>query len=53
MGDMRYSYKISVENLQGGDHSEDLGVDGRIILNNVSYGNRVERCGMDARGSGQ
>jgi hypothetical protein len=32
MGERRNSYKILVENLKGRDHSEDTGVDGRIIL---------------------
>jgi len=32
MGEMRNTYKISSENLKGRDHSEDLGVDRRIIL---------------------
>jgi hypothetical protein len=30
MGDMKNSYKILVRNLKGGDHLEDLGLDGRI-----------------------
>jgi len=30
--DERSAYKISVGNLKGGDHSGDLGVDGKIIL---------------------
>jgi len=32
MGEMRNSYKIFVENLRGRDHSEDLGIGGRVIL---------------------
>jgi hypothetical protein len=32
MGEMRNAYKIWSENLKGRDHEEDLGVDGRIIL---------------------
>jgi hypothetical protein len=32
MGELRSAYKILVENLKGRDHSEDLGIDGRIIL---------------------
>jgi hypothetical protein len=32
MGEMRNAYTILVENLKGRDHSEDLGVDGKIIL---------------------
>jgi hypothetical protein len=34
------------------DHSEDLSVDARIILNG-SRGNRVGRCGLNAHDSGQ
>jgi hypothetical protein len=33
MGEMRNAYKIFVGNLEGRDHEEDLGVDGRRILN--------------------
>jgi hypothetical protein len=32
MGDMRNAYKILVGNLRGRDHSEELGVAERIIL---------------------
>jgi hypothetical protein len=32
MGEMRNAYNILVGNLKGGDHAEDLSVDGRIIL---------------------
>jgi hypothetical protein len=32
MHEMRNAYKIWLENLKGEDHSEDLGVDRRIIL---------------------
>jgi hypothetical protein len=32
VGKMRNSYKILVGNLKERDHSEDLSVDGRIIL---------------------
>jgi hypothetical protein len=32
MGEMRNAYSIWLENLKGIDHSEDLGIDGRIIL---------------------
>jgi hypothetical protein len=32
MVEMRNGYKILVGKLKGRDHSEDLGVDGRIIL---------------------
>jgi hypothetical protein len=33
MGEMRNTYTILDKNLIGGEHSEDIGVDGRIILN--------------------
>jgi hypothetical protein len=33
MGQMRNAYKILVEIVKGRGHSEDLGIDGRIILN--------------------
>jgi hypothetical protein len=32
MGEMRNAYKIWPENLKRGDHLEDLGIDGRMIL---------------------
>jgi hypothetical protein len=32
MGEMRNAYKILVKKPEGKDHSEDLGVDGKIIL---------------------
>jgi hypothetical protein len=32
MGEMRVAYKILVGKREGKGHSEDLGVDGRIIL---------------------
>jgi hypothetical protein len=35
MGEMRNAYKILVESLKETDHSEDLGVDGRIILKQI------------------
>jgi hypothetical protein len=31
MGEMRNSHEILVGNMKGGDHSEDLGVDGKIM----------------------
>jgi hypothetical protein len=34
-----------LENLKGRDHSEDFGVDGRIILKWI-LGNRVWECGL-------
>jgi len=32
MGEIRNAYNIFVENMTGRDHLEDLGIDGRIIL---------------------
>jgi hypothetical protein len=32
MGNMRNAYKIWLKSLKGRDHSEDLGVDGKVIL---------------------
>jgi hypothetical protein len=32
-GEMRSTYKVWLESLKGRDHFEDLGIDGRIILN--------------------
>jgi hypothetical protein len=32
MGEMIHAYKILIGNLEERDHSEDLGVDGRILL---------------------
>jgi len=35
MDDMRNVYKVLVRKLEGRDHSEDLDVDGRIIVYNT------------------
>jgi hypothetical protein len=48
MVQMRNSYKIYVLKLKGRDHSEELVVGGRIILNGNSFG----ECGFDSSGSG-
>jgi hypothetical protein len=32
MGEMRNTYSILLENLKRRDHLEDLGIDGKIIL---------------------
>jgi hypothetical protein len=37
---------IWLEFLKGRDHSEDLGVDGRIVLEWI-LGNRMGSCGLD------
>jgi hypothetical protein len=34
------------ENLRGESHLEDLGIDGKIIIELIE-GNRVGRCGLD------
>jgi hypothetical protein len=38
--------------LKGSDHSEDLDVDGRIMLGCVPRERRMGRCGLDSSGSG-
>jgi hypothetical protein len=45
------AYKFWSGNLKGRNHLEDLGVDGRILLEWI-FGNRVGGCGMDSSGSG-
>jgi hypothetical protein len=42
---------VLVGESKGRDHSEDLGVDGRIILKWMLR-NMVGECGMDSSGSG-
>jgi hypothetical protein len=44
--------EFSLENLKRREHSEDLGVDGRIILK-LSSGNRFAGFGLNSSGSGQ
>jgi hypothetical protein len=44
--------KFCFESLKEGGHSEDVGVDVRIILSG-SQGNRIWGCGLDSSGSGQ
>jgi len=51
MGVMRNAYKILIENLKGREHSEDLGVDGKIILEWI-LGEMGWEDGTDASGSG-
>jgi hypothetical protein len=40
-----------VQNPKGREHSEDIGIDGRIVLEWI-LGKRVGKCGLDASGSG-
>jgi hypothetical protein len=47
---MRNSYKILVGKPERKNHSEDLGVDGKIILEWI-LGNWVGRCRLDSSGS--
>jgi hypothetical protein len=51
IGVTRNAYKIFVRNLMERDHSEELGVYGKI--SNRSLGNRVGRYGLVASSSGQ
>jgi len=43
--------KFLLENLKERDHTEDLGVDGKIILEWI-LGNRVGMCGLGSSGLG-
>jgi hypothetical protein len=47
MGLMRKHRKFWSENMKGRDHSEDLGVYGRIILQWI-LGKQGGRCGLDS-----
>jgi hypothetical protein len=47
---MRNAYRIEVESLERRDHSEDPGIDGRIILK--SYRIKMGGCGLNLSGSG-
>jgi hypothetical protein len=44
--------KFWLENLKGIDHLEDVGIDGRIILE-WSLGNQGVSCELDSCGSGE
>jgi hypothetical protein len=50
-GEKKNVYKIVFGNLKGRGYAEDLGADGRIILEWI-FENRVGRFGLDASGSG-
>jgi hypothetical protein len=50
-GKCENAYKIFVGNLKGGDHSEDVGVDGKIILKCI-LGKWVGNCGLVDSDSG-
>jgi hypothetical protein len=43
--------KLQPENVKGRDNSEDLVINGKIILKWI-LGNSVGGCGLDASGSG-
>jgi hypothetical protein len=49
MGEMRNVYKFWLENMNGRDHLEDVGVDGKILLEFILG----EWCGLYSSGSGQ
>jgi hypothetical protein len=51
MGGMRNAFGILVGKLKERDHSEDLGVDGKLILEWI-LGKRCGRCGLHVSGSG-
>jgi hypothetical protein len=51
MGEMRNAYEAFVGKLEGKRHSQDLGIDGRIILEGLLV-KRMEKCGLDSSGSG-
>jgi hypothetical protein len=49
--EMRNAYKILVKGCEGRDHTEDLGVYGRIKTGLI-LGNRVRKCRLDSYDSG-
>jgi hypothetical protein len=51
MAEIRNAYNIFVGNLRVRDHLEDVGVDGKVILEWI-LGNRVEGCRLDLARSG-
>jgi hypothetical protein len=50
MGEVKNAYNIVVRRPKGKNHSEDLGVDGKIILEWI-LGKWVVRCELDASDS--
>jgi hypothetical protein len=54
MGEVRNAYNILVGKSEEKNHSEDLGVDGKIILEWIlgTYCGKVWTGGLDASGSG-
>jgi hypothetical protein len=48
LGDIKMHKKFCSEHLKGRENSEDLGGDGKIILEWIL--SRVGRCGLDASG---
>jgi hypothetical protein len=51
MAEMRNGYNILFQRLKGRDHSKDLGVESRIILEQI-LGKWGLGCGLDSYGSG-
>jgi hypothetical protein len=51
MGRREMLTKFGLENLKGRDHSGDIDIDVKIILELI-LGNRVGMCGLDSSGSG-
>jgi hypothetical protein len=51
LGEVRNVYKILVVRLERKRPVEDLGVDGRIILEFLSKKSAFGGCGLDSRGS--
>jgi hypothetical protein len=51
MGEIKMNTILWLENIKGTDHSEDLSIEGNIILECI-LGKQEEICGLDASGSG-